>query len=113
MSLYIRRAIIVVPAGIQGAANDRSKQVDTRGGQLTFTVGLSPTGSLPATHYWCSWALKPLEWDSLWEHFGKPVRPFPSTRMFDAFDRGDGSHATPEAVLTQMRLQPVQEPLGL
>ena len=54
---HIKRLIIVVPIGAGAIANERAKDVDSRGGDLTFTVGLSATGKSPATHYWCSWSM--------------------------------------------------------
>ena len=57
MTEFIRRAIIVVNKGNRVAANAASKQVDTVGGEFTFTVELSPSGNLPATHFWANWQM--------------------------------------------------------
>jgi hypothetical protein len=54
------RFLILVPVAQRAAANALAKaQLDTRGGEKTFAVGLSPTGRAPATHNWCSTLLKP------------------------------------------------------
>lgn len=52
------RLIIVVSAAGAAQANSKAAEVDREGGQLTFTAPLSASGSRPATHYWCSWALR-------------------------------------------------------
>ena len=57
MTLFIRRAIIIVNQGNRVAANSSAKQVDRVGGEFTFTVGLSPSGNLPATHFWANWQM--------------------------------------------------------
>lgn len=56
MKAFPFRAVVVIPAQYQAAANEWVR------GQLgesgpTFVAGLSPTGESPATHYWCSAAL--------------------------------------------------------
>lgn len=51
------RRIFVVLAAVIATANSLALQLDTVGGAQTFTVGLSADGSLPATHYWCSWVV--------------------------------------------------------
>lgn len=50
-----RQVIIVVNAAQAAQANAAAKTVDIVGGEKTFNVGLSATGSEPWTHYWCSW----------------------------------------------------------
>lgn len=50
--------IIVIPASLKDTANTWVKAgADSEGGEETFSVGLSTTGSDPATHYWCNWRL--------------------------------------------------------
>lgn len=58
---WSERLIIVIPAARQAVANGAAKHVewDAAAGENTFTVGLSPTGLAPATHYWCNAALTP------------------------------------------------------
>lgn len=61
-SEYTERLLILIEAGVQNVANLQAAKVDTDGGgEQTFTVGLSPTGQPPATHYWCSWQMTPGE----------------------------------------------------
>ena len=48
------KCIFVVPAADKDGAN--AYTVSDMGAEGdTFTVGLSPTGLEPATHYWCDW----------------------------------------------------------
>ncbi len=59
-TLYVRRLILICDAARQAAANTAANHASWDGdgaGNLTFTVPLSPSGNLPATHYWCSTAL--------------------------------------------------------
>ena len=65
MTEYTKRTIIVVTAGQTSAANQKAKQVDTIGGEFTWTVRLSPDGLEPASHLWCNWQMKPDEFDAL------------------------------------------------
>jgi len=60
-----KRIIIVVKAAAAQAANNRAKEIDVAGGERTFTVGLSASGKLPATHYWCSWRLPDGDHDAI------------------------------------------------
>lgn len=55
MDRYSKRLVIVITAAIAAQANTRTRGVDEGGD--TFTVALSVSGSLPATHYWCSWQM--------------------------------------------------------
>lgn len=49
---YIHRVLWIIPASLQAQVNTwLHNNVDLTGGD-TFTVGLSATGALPATHYW-------------------------------------------------------------
>ena len=73
MTAYTRRLIIVVTASAAGAANARAKEVDPEGGERAFTAGLSPTGEEPATHYWCSWAVREDEDSSLYAKLAAAV----------------------------------------
>ena len=59
MTAYTQRLICVVTADLQAGANVHGKTVDPVGGEQAFTVPLSGTGMVPATHYWCDWALRP------------------------------------------------------
>ncbi|OGY26503.1 MAG: hypothetical protein A2Z24_00845 [Candidatus Woykebacteria bacterium RBG_16_44_10] len=58
------RAIIVIPKSAQLAANtaaqnwdEAASEEDLNGAAKTFTAGLSPSGSLPVTHYIASTVL--------------------------------------------------------
>src|SRR5437016_5165644 len=64
-TLYTQRQIIVVTAAVAATLNAHAKLVDTVGGEKTFTAGLSPTGTLPATHFWCNWQMQPGEKSAL------------------------------------------------
>lgn len=54
---YTKRQIIVVDARNSVAAATSLQSVDPDGWQNIFTVGLSPTGAAPVTHYWCGWTM--------------------------------------------------------
>jgi len=43
------------------------------GGERTFTAPLSPSGEEPATHYWCSWAVREDEDSSLYAKLAAAV----------------------------------------
>jgi hypothetical protein len=58
MSDYGYRALIIVDATVQEAANEFwKKNIDPEGGEFTFTVPLSLTGMEPATNYVCETSL--------------------------------------------------------
>ncbi len=59
MTDYTKRVVIVVTGGQLVAANAQAKLVDVLAGEFTWTVGLSPSGDLPATHFWCNWQMMP------------------------------------------------------
>lgn len=63
-SLYTHRAIIVVKAADRDQSNTDALAYDPEGGEETFRVGLSPTGSLPITHYWASTACREAVWQA-------------------------------------------------
>lgn len=95
------RQIIVVDARNQAAANTVSKQVDPIGGEKTFTVGLSPTGTAPPTHFWCSWAMTPAERDAL---HGGLTGLIEAGRAWEF----DAAQSTPAQVLATMGLQTIE-----
>lgn len=78
---YTRRAIIIVPATDQSAANTLAFKVDKTGGKRTFTVGLATTPTGPPTHYWCGWTMTQAQWDALWSWFGDGTGLW---RMYDS-----------------------------
>lgn len=63
MSEYTQRAIIVARAAFAENCNLASKQVDTVGGERTFTVPLRRAGDETNTTIgmWCNWALTPAQ----------------------------------------------------
>lgn len=97
---YSVRYIIVVTAADAAIANAAAKTVDLVGGEKTFTSPLSPTGALPATHYWCNWAMTPAQATEL---SGKLDTLLSSNRAraFDAVT------TTPDQVLTTLGLKVV------
>ena len=101
-TLYTQRAIIVVVAAAQSAANARAKLVDTVGGEHTFENGLSPTGAAPATHYWCGWWMTPAEYADLSARLNS--MPQAGSRVWIY----DGNTTSEVVVLTTMGLQRVR-----
>lgn len=102
---YTNRLIVVIAADAQAGANAFAKQIDVAGGERTFTSELSPTGRSPATHYWCSWAMKKGEHDGL------------RTRLRLLVDSGkarvfDGNKLETGEILQQMGLKPVESERG-
>src|SRR5687767_4331326 len=58
MTDYLHRFTVIIPAASKDAFNNYIKNnVDSVGGERTCTIGLSASGSAPATHYWSSIAL--------------------------------------------------------
>src|SRR5438132_10058179 len=97
---YTRRFIIVQPAAGRAAANTQALSVDTVGGAQTFRVPLSPTGTAPATHYWCDWALQPSEHTALALALGTLAGAL-APQLFNA------ASFTPEQVLQTLGLKRV------
>lgn len=63
-TLYTARLTIVVTSAVRDQINTRlgsePEAGDTPAARLlNLSVPLSPTGALPATHYWCGWTMKP------------------------------------------------------
>lgn len=115
---FARRYIIVPRADLAAAANLAAKQPDTdpAGGDRTFTVGLSATGSAPAQAYWCNWALTNAQAAAIRNRLQErgatvaettPVPPggTPASNRFAVFDAADW---TPEAILAQIGMQVVR-----
>lgn len=100
MTLYVKRLIIVVTEALASDANARAKEVDTVGGEHTFSVGLSLTGRPPATHRWCNWALTTREHDRLLARLKTSIDAG-LTRVFD------GLTTTPDDVLRAVGLKRV------
>lgn len=93
-SEFSKRVVIVVPLlkKTQGEALARSMDKNTKGN--TFTVELSPTGTLPVTHYWCSWAVTPA--------MAGIAKAGPNAANAQIFDMEE---YTPEQILSQLGLK--------
>ncbi len=100
VTLYTKRLIIVVSAAAAAVTNARAKEIDSEGGEQTFTVGLSATGKEPITHYWCSWAMSDNEHDAMQQKLLLHVTQG-EAKIFD------GNKLTSDEVLQQMGLQRV------
>src|SRR5215212_7270182 len=99
MTKYTQRVLIVVRAPDGATANEAAKKFDPMGGRLTFTVGLSPTGENPPTHYWCSGQLRPETWQTVQGMKGGFVGS-----TFLAFDP-ESEKGKPDVVLAQLGLK--------
>src|SRR4030095_369378 len=56
MPEYSERLLVLIVGTVQDLANLQAGRV-APGGEHTFEVGVSPTGTAPITHYWCSWQM--------------------------------------------------------
>jgi hypothetical protein len=101
-TIYTSRLIIVVTAALRAAANLKAAELDTAGGALTFTNGLSATGSGSPTHYWCNWQLTPAE-QTLLDGKIRPLGNATKVRIFD------GMTTTPAQVLATMGLTEINQ----
>lgn len=100
MASYPHRLTIVVNATIAANVNTRALEVDPEAGQV-FTIGLSPTGQLPITHYWCGWQVTEDQRSGLLQ------------RLQQAVDNGNarvynGDNRTPQEILTILGLKTVE-----
>jgi hypothetical protein len=100
---YTRRVVIVIPASYQSAANQAADQLDEGDGRFTFTVGLSPSGAEPATHYWASPALTETQYQQVQ---GMKAALFPDAQIFD-WDM-DAEPGKPEEVLQGLGLKTIE-----
>jgi len=105
------RAIIVVSAAVAAVANEKAKETTGHDADLkAWTVPLSPTGALPATHYWCNWQFTPGWWDKLNVLFAaQPPAERTKIQVFKLSDP-DPAIATPrpEEILAQLGLKTIQ-----
>lgn len=104
-TLYTRRLLIVVSEAMAPTANTRLATEPEAGDtttdrQKTFTVPLSASGALPATHRWCGWQMKP-ETETMLTSWRASLTTTQrnNVRIFDA------ALNTPEQVLTTMGLR--------
>lgn len=66
MTEYTHRVLIIIPAASRDAANAAAVQLTANTADaFTFTVGLSPNGVEPITHYWCSVALREADYQAV------------------------------------------------
>lgn len=94
---YTNRLLIVAPIAKKSEANTFAKAVDARGGQFTFeTQGYSASGSDPATHSLCSWAMTDAELAALAVTFKDGQNGY---RVFD------GNKTTPDEALAACGLK--------
>lgn len=87
------RLIIVIPVEEKETANAFCATI-AAGGAGTFTVGLSPNGQEPVSHYWCNWQMTQEQYDAVKAEF---------KHVFDV------PFWAPETVLAEMGLQRIQE----
>ncbi|RJQ43370.1 MAG: hypothetical protein C4534_08210 [Gaiellales bacterium] len=107
-SAYSKELTIVIPATKRGEAHAVTKLVDEAGGENTFDNGLSPTGELPVTHYWCNWRMLPEEAQDIQARLGVLSRvPVGAVRIFDATKRD------PEGILSELGLKRIGSTLRI
>lgn len=94
---FSEQLIMVIPVGkkTQGEALARSMDRGVKG--ETFTVGLSPTGKLPITHYWCGWTVTPA--------MAGIAKAAPAAAQAQIFDMEE---YTPEQVLSTLGLKRIE-----
>lgn len=98
---YRYRTLMVVTAADQDEANLHAAELGRPADLGTFTVGLSPTGEPPATHYVCASALTPAERERV-----EALRAvFPDAVLVD-YDL-DTEPGRPDAVLAGLGLRRV------
>lgn len=93
-----KRLTIIVSAAVAQQANIEAKRIDTDGGERTFTVQLSASGNLPATHYWCGWQMTD-DIDVKLRRLLRDLITSGEARVFDGLTR------SPEQVLTTAGLK--------
>ncbi len=69
-TLYVKRAIIIVTNAVKPQAEALLADVDPTSVPPIFKRGLSASGSLPATHWVCSWVMTQAEWDAVQQKIG-------------------------------------------
>lgn len=99
-TIYTSRLIIVIQAGDKDAANAIALQTDPSAG-TTFSVGLSATGNLPFTHYWCNWSMTASQDTDIRGRLNALINTG-RVKLYDA------NVFTPEQVLTELGLRPLR-----
>lgn len=104
------RLTMVIPSAEQAVSNQKSLDDFTGDTDLdTFTVGLSPTGQLPVTHYWCCWG------GLTGAQFGKlraGIGGIPGSHIYvtpNALENPKGNEKMPRDVLVELGLRPIEE----
>lgn len=92
METFTKRLAIVIPVNVKLISNNLSKNIDTEGGERTFTVPLAKnTKPNTITHYWCSWQMTQEQFDAIQNKFS-------GDKLYNA------AQFTPEKVLEQLGL---------
>ena len=109
-TLYIRRAIIIVPSADQSGANTYFKNnIDTIGGDQTFMSELSSDGETPVTHYFCDGRFIQSEWDIIVGDFSTT---YPDAVVYVGENEHDVSPDTKysqDAAITDAGLQRIED----
>ena len=63
-----KRAIIIILAKDKEAANKFCGEL-VEGGEGTFSIGASPDGKEPITHYYCNWMMTAEQYDAMVAEF--------------------------------------------
>lgn len=99
----MKRCLIVIPAADQARANQDALQWDPEGGDRSFTVGLSPTGAEPATHYWASAVMSDATFAAV---AAKVAADYPGAHWEEWSMEDDPSR--PDRLLVELGLQRIQ-----
>lgn len=98
----MRRVIVVIEAADRDAANADALAFDPEGGARTFTVGLSPSGAGPVTHYWMGAAMSEATYQAATQLWQTKY----STGHLEDWDM-DADPGRPDALLTELGLRRV------
>jgi len=109
-TLYTRRAIVIIPnADVAGANSYFLANIDTIGGDLTFTTPLSADGLSHGTHCWCDGRFTLSEWNTIDGDF---KTTYPNAAIYRGVNVHDTEPAitrkTPTEVLTAEGLQLIE-----
>lgn len=95
--------ICIIPFSKKDLANKDADKVNRGKTGKTFTVGLSPDGKLPITHYWFCWWISDEESIKLKEDFSGTPDVDGIKHQSRVFDLRDGW--TAESILEKMHLK--------
>ncbi len=99
--------VIVIPVSKIITANLDADKVDKGKTSKTFTVGLSPTGKLPVTHYWCCWWVSDEEAIKLRKDFN-PLDPMNPTNKNSSYMYDLSKDVVPNRILEELHLRTTQ-----